>query len=68
MKKRGNRLKGLKMKQYLIDRLKEKSTWTGLAMALSVLIGYNIPDGKVQAAFYIGTFILGVVTAGMKEK
>lgn len=56
------------MKQYLIDRLKEKSTWTGLATALSALIGYNIPDVKVQAAFYLGTFVLGVVTAGMKEK
>jgi hypothetical protein len=56
------------MKQYLIDRLKEKSTWTGLATALSALIGYNIPDAKVSAAFFIGTFILGVATAGMKEK
>ena len=56
------------MKEYLIERLKEKSTWTGLATAISALIGYNVPDAKVQAAFLIGTFVLGIVTAGMKEK
>lgn len=56
------------MKKYLIDRLKEKSTWTGGATAISALIGFNIPDEKVQAAFIIVTFILGVITAGMKEK
>jgi len=56
------------MKEYLIERLKEKSTWTGLATAISALIGIGIPDDRVQAAFFIGTFILGMITAGMKEK
>lgn len=56
------------MKEYLIARLKEKSTWTGLATALSALLGVGIPDDRVQAAFFIATFILGVITAGMKEK
>ena len=55
------------MKQYLIDRLKEKSTWTGGATAISALIGFTIPDEKVQAAFIIATFLLGIITAGMKE-
>jgi hypothetical protein len=53
---------------YLIDRLKEKSTWLGGATAISALIGYNVPDEKVQAAFMIVTFLLGILTAGAKEK
>jgi len=53
---------------YLIDRLKEKSTWTGGATAISALLGLTIPDEKVQAAFVIATFVLGVITAAMKEK
>lgn len=56
------------MIDYLIGRLKEKSTWTGGAAAISALFALNIPDEKVQAAFMIATFILGVITAGMKEK
>lgn len=56
------------MKKYIIDRLKEKSTWTGGATAISALIGFNIPDEKIQAAFLIATFLLGIITAGMKEK
>lgn len=56
------------MKNYLIERLQEKSTWTGGATAISALVSVNIPDEKVQAAFMIATFILGILTAGMKEK
>ena len=56
------------MKEYLISRLSEKSTWFGGATALSALFGLNIADEKVQAAFMIMTFILGVLTAGSAEK
>ena len=56
------------MIEYLIERLKEKSTWTGGATAISALFAFNIPDEKVQAAFVIATFLLGAVTAGLREK
>ena len=56
------------MIEYLIDRLKEKSTWTGLATAGSALFAVAIPDEKVQAAFVLATFVLGIITAGLKEK
>lgn len=56
------------MKNYLIDRLNEKSTWLGGATSISALFAISIPDEKVQAAFVIVTFILGVLTAGSKEK
>ena len=56
------------MLKYLMERLGEKSTWAGGATAISALFAINIPDEKVQAAFMIVTFILGVITAGMQEK
>jgi hypothetical protein len=56
------------MIEYLLERLKEKSTWTGGATAISALGAFSIPDEKVQAAFVIATFVLGAITAGMKEK
>ena len=56
------------MWKYLAERLGEKSTWTGGATAVSALCGFTIPDAKVQAAFVVATFVLGVLTAGMKEK
>jgi len=56
------------MVEYLIERLKEKSTWTGGAAAIAALGSFTIPDEKVQAAFMIATFVLGAITAGMREK
>jgi hypothetical protein len=56
------------MIEYLMERLKEKSTWTGGATAIGALGAFTIPDEKVQAAFVIATFILGAITAAMKEK
>ena len=51
-----------------MERLGEKSTWFGGATALSALFGFSVDDTKVQAAFMVATFILGIVTAGAKEK
>jgi hypothetical protein len=56
------------MIDYLTDRLKERSTWLGGATAISALGGFTIPDEKVQAAFVIATFVLGVLTAGTRDK
>ena len=56
------------MLSYLLERLKEKSTWFGGATAISALFGVSVDDAKVQSAFMIATFVLGVLTAGSKEK
>lgn len=56
------------MIEYLMNRLGEASTWTGGATAISALFTVTIPDEKVQAAFVIATFVLGCITAAMKEK
>ncbi len=54
--------------KYFLARLREKSTWFGGATALSALFGFTVPDEKVQAAFVVATFVLGCITAGVKEK
>jgi len=56
------------MKKYLIARLSEKSTRLGLATAISAITGVSVPDEKLQAASFLVTFVLGVWTAGTKDK
>ena len=53
--------------RYLTSRLKEKSTFFGLVSAVSVLTGMNVSDEKMSAAFFIVSFVLGLIAAGTKE-
>lgn len=53
------------MKQYIIDRLKEPSTWRGLVL-IATALGVNISPDQTTAIVSIGIGIAGVIGAGFK--
>ncbi|CAN7305848.1 hypothetical protein [Acidovorax delafieldii] len=52
---------------YIINRLKEPSTWSGLGM-LAVSLGLGIPPGAVEAVTQVGVGLAGLVSIFLREK
>ena len=48
----------LKIKEYIKNRLAERSTWTGIIQILPVFAGYNIAPEYLESFVTIG-FLLG---------
>ena len=48
---------------YIIARLKERSTWAGIVVLLSTAFGIVIPDTTVQAIATAGVALAGLVSA-----
>lgn len=52
---------------YIINRLKEPSTWSGLGM-LAVSLGLGIPPGTIEAVTSIGVGVAGLAAIFLREK
>lgn len=53
--------------QYILDRLKEQSTWRGIVLVLGVL-GVNLEPDKWQAITLAGIALVGLIEVFAKEK
>lgn len=52
---------------YIINRLKEPSTWGGLGM-LAVSLGLGLPPGTIEAVTQIGVGVAGLAAIFLREK
>ena len=50
------------MKQYILDRLKEPSTWRGIALCITAA-GVALKPDQIDAIVFIGLFISGGIGA-----
>lgn len=48
---------------YIVERLKEGSTWRGIILVVTALFGWNVPEEKVAAVVLVGVTAAGL--AGM---
>jgi hypothetical protein len=53
--------------KYIINRLKEPSTWSGLGM-LAVSLGLGVPPGTLEAIASIGVGVAGLAAVLLREK
>jgi hypothetical protein len=53
--------------QWVLDRLKEPSSWAGIAAALGV-VGHAIPGPTGQLIAYGGSVVSGVIAILVPEK
>lgn len=53
--------------EYLVERLKEKSTWAGIVGIIGVF-GITLGPEQVEAISIAGVAIAGVVSVFLKEK
>ena len=53
------------MKQYIIDRLNESSTWRGIIMVLTAC-GLTIAPEKAEAIITVGLAIAGIIGAATR--
>ena len=52
---------------YIINRLKEPSTWSGLGM-LAVSLGLGIPPGVMEAITQVGVGVAGLAAVFLRER
>jgi len=52
---------------YFINRLREPSTWSGIAAMVGVL-GLGVPAGTIEAVSQVGIGIAGLAAILMREK
>lgn len=53
--------------QFIINRLKEPSTWSGLA-ALLVALGMGVPPGTIEAVTQVGVGLAGLAGVVLRER
>lgn len=53
--------------QFFIQRMREPSTWAGLASVL-MAFGLGIPPGTVEAVAQVGMGVAGLVAVFVREK
>jgi hypothetical protein len=52
---------------YLINRLKEPSTWRGIILVIAGVFGYQMPPGIQETVIASGVALAGVVGAVMPD-
>jgi hypothetical protein len=52
---------------YLINRLKEPSTWRGIILVIAGVFGYQMPPGIQETVIAGGVALAGVVGAVMPD-
>ena len=52
---------------YLLKRLAEPSTWTGLA-SIAIALGLGMPPGTIEAVTQIGIGLAGIAGVVLREK
>lgn len=55
------------MKQYLLERLKEASTWRGICLLLTA-IGVPLAPGMIEAVVSVGLAITGLIGVVAPDK
>jgi hypothetical protein len=55
------------MKQYIIDRLKEQSTWRGLVL-LATAAGIPVAPAQAEAIIAVGMAIVGAINVFTADK
>ena len=57
-----------KLRDWMLCRLQESTTWAGLITAISVLIGMNIIPEKAESIAVIGSFVASAVAVFFPQK
>lgn len=52
---------------FFLNRLREPSTWSGLA-SIAVALGLGVPPGTVEAVTQIGIGLAGLAAVFLREK
>lgn len=53
--------------QYILNRFREPSTWSGIA-SIAVALGLGIPPGTVEAVTQVGVGLAGLAAIFLREK
>ena len=56
-----------KVKQYVIDRLKEGSTWRGFVLCITAS-GVALQPNQIEAILFAGMFVSGLIGAIAPDK
>lgn len=54
-------------RQYLLDRIKEPSTWRGVTMIFTAF-GIALKPEQIEAITFVGLFVSGLIGAASPEK
>lgn len=52
---------------FIINRLKEPSTWSGIGM-VAVSLGLGLPPGTIEAVAQVGVGLAGLAAIFLREK
>lgn len=52
---------------FILDRIREPSTWSGIA-AFAMALGLGVPPGTVEAVTQVGMGLAGLVAVFLREK
>lgn len=55
------------LKNYILARLRERSTWIGLAVLVSGVTGIAVPDATIQAVALVGAALAGSIGASIPD-
>lgn len=55
------------MKDYLLARLSERSTWAGLATVATLVLGHTISDSSIEYIVNIGVGVTGLLAVFFRE-
>lgn len=58
----------LKAIPYLLEQLKQTSTWRGLILVGTALTGMKVPEEKAAAVVMVGLAIVGVIGALLPDR
>lgn len=53
-------------RQYIIDRMREPSTWRGFAL-VATSFGIALKPDQMEAITFVGLFVAGVIGAATKD-
>lgn len=53
--------------KYILNRLAEPSTWTGLA-SIAIALGLGVPPGTIEAVTQLGIGIAGLAGVVLRER
>lgn len=53
--------------KYILNRLSEPSTWTGLA-SIAIALGLGVPPGTIEAVTQLGIGIAGLAGVVLRER
>ena len=55
------------MKAWILDRLRERSTWAAIVTVAGVFLGRAIAPDQAEAITTLGVLVVGGIAAGSKQ-